>query len=335
MGSLGRGLPPGPPRIGVHPPPHVYGVPPSWTPPCLWAPSPLDPPTFMGTLPPGPPLFMGSLLPGPPPCLWGPYGLPNECPPPQIEAPPSRVYRAPNWGGVFPLHHGVPWEGSPTWTPSNWGSPPPPHIYGVPPSWTPPTFMGSLPPGPPPVYGVPMGPQMRAPLPKTRATPPSISNPASPQTPMGVSHLSSVGWAASWGPCGGAAGGPWGVPGGPCGAADPPSPPSSGGPDPRLEVSIGDPSRALLTAVSASESSARSGDREAGKWGAETPNGGRIPSMGPKPHKWRPNPIYGAQTPPRPTLMGGETPNGGRIPSMGSLGLKDPKLTLKPLKLLC
>ena len=109
MGSLGRGLPSGPPRIGVHPPPP----------------------------------FMGSLPPGPPPCLWGPS--PPKPPSPNWGTPQSRL-QGTKLGGVFPLHHvyGVPWEGSPTWTPSNWGSPPPPRVYGVPPSWTPPLFMGSL-----------------------------------------------------------------------------------------------------------------------------------------------------------------------------------------------
>ena len=271
--QIGGGLPSPPwgPLGGVS---HLDPLELGFTPPlCLWGPSLLDPP---------PHLWGASLL-DPPPCLWAPSFLD------------------------------------------------PPHVYGLPPSWTPPTFMGSLPPGPPHIYGVPpswtpphlwgpYGLPNESPPPQNQGRPSKHLQPGVSPTPMGASHLSSVGWAASWGPCGGAAGGPWGVPGGPCGAADPPSPPSSGGPDPRLEVSIGDPSRALLTAVSASESSARSGDREAGKWGAETPNGGRIPSMGPKPHKWRPNPIYGSQTPQMEAeshLWGPNPPNGGRIPSMG------------------
>lgn len=64
---------------------------------------------------------------------------------------------------------------------------------------------------------------------------------------------------------GGAGGGPWGVPGGFWGAVGgggaPPD--SSKVQEAKLEVSMGEPSSWLLTAVNASESSARSGDRDA------------------------------------------------------------------------
>ena len=100
MGSL----PPGPPPCLWAPspldPPHVYGAPPSWT-----------PPTFMGSLPPGPPPMYGVPPPWTPPCLWGPYGLPNESPPPQNQGHPSKHLQpsiSPNpYGSLSPVVSGV------------------------------------------------------------------------------------------------------------------------------------------------------------------------------------------------------------------------------------